>query len=162
MSKQVRYTTTLNRCTDCPKIASFAWHCREMKRDIPNMGNPIPDWCPLPNAEPVCTTCGKPKGENTFCSNAFHVIEPLYIQREENRYKNIPDWYGGDDYPDDWPTFTFEQLRERHKKLEKKLGIQVSDYESCPVCRSSFSFRKPSTDGICPWCDNNISRDRKI
>lgn len=73
---------------------------------------------------PVCTTCGKPKDENTFCSNAFHVIQPLYIQRDEERYKNIPDWYGGDDYINsNWKPLTVDQLKERHKELEKKLGI---------------------------------------
>lgn len=122
MSKQL--IITLERCCDCPKLAPTTWYCREMKQDIPNMGTPIPDWCPLPDTEPVCTTCGKPKDENTFCSNAFHVIQPLYIQRDEERYKNIPDWYGGDDYINsNWKPLTVEQLKERHKELEKKLGI---------------------------------------
>ena len=30
--------------------------------------------------------------------------------------------------------------------------MKMSDYESCPSCRGSFSFNKPREDHKCPFC----------
>ena len=38
------------RCCDCPNVHPCAWKCGALSRDIPNMGNPIPDWCPRKKA----------------------------------------------------------------------------------------------------------------
>lgn len=37
-----------------------------------------------------------------------------------------------------------------------------SDYEYCPHCRGSFSFRELSKDWVCPWCKKDVrTHDRR-
>lgn len=34
--------------------------------------------------------------------------------------------------------------------------LKPSDYECCPHCKGSFSFRKPKDDFLCPYCRKDI------
>lgn len=46
-----------------------------------------------------------------------------------------------------------------HDKYLKTQTDNTSKYERCPICYSSFSFRKPIDGAICPFCDSNISSE---
>ena len=39
-------------------------------------------------------------------------------------------------------------------KEEYKITIDMFDF--CPHCKCSFSFNKPNSKGICPYCDKNV------
>jgi hypothetical protein len=38
----------LTRCYFCPHLKRTSWRCTKTGRELPHIGGPIPDWCPLP------------------------------------------------------------------------------------------------------------------
>lgn len=48
------------------------------------------------------------------------------------------------------------------QKSKKSDSLTPEDYDYCPHCSGSFSFKKPSKKFICPWCKKDIrTSDRR-
>ena len=89
-TKEPERIVYINRCCDCPSQEPFTWRCSEKKRDLPDFGCPIPDWCPRDKkAEPRIDGMTK-----TYGGKKVHAI----ISEGKSDYVIRPDLESAEEY----------------------------------------------------------------
>lgn len=55
-----------------------------------------------------------------------------------------------------------EEKQAEEKAIQKHDRIKPSDYEFCPYCSGSFSFKRLGKNFICQWCHKDVRKsDRR-